>query len=71
MYFSENSLIPRLEISDELTLITKNDISSGELSKKQINKLLNLMASWTDVLQKEIDLIEAIKVFYIGIEVRG
>lgn len=59
---NQNSLIPMLEISDELILIDKNNISTGELSKDQINRLLRLMTSWIDVMQKEIDLIKDIKV---------
>lgn len=54
-----------MKISNELTLITKNDISTGELSKDQINKLLDLMTSWTELLQKEINLIEDIKVWIV------
>lgn len=57
-----SSLTYKLEISDELTLVIKNNIRVEDLSEERINHLLSLMTSWTGTMQAEINLIDEITV---------
>lgn len=52
----------KLEIPDELTSITESRIDIRDLNKERVIYLSNVMASWTKVMQTELDLIKNIKV---------
>lgn len=57
-----NSLISNLEISDELTNFIDNYINIEDIKEEQINQLLDLAKSWINVMEKELNLIEDVKV---------
>lgn len=57
-----NSLISNLEILDELTNFIVNHNNIEDIKEEQINQLLYLVNSWISVMQKELDLIEDLKV---------
>lgn len=56
------SLTSKLVVSDELSLIIENNTNVKDLDTEQIDQLLSLINLWMESLQKEINLIEDIKV---------
>jgi len=55
-------LTSKLVVSDELSLIIENNTNVKDLDTEQIDQLLSLINLWMESLQKEINLIEDIKV---------
>lgn len=63
-YFISNSdeTTEKLEFSVDVLKIIENNVDVKELSDKQINGLLKLMISWTELMQNEMNTIKDIEV---------